>query len=330
MSDVQTRIAIEYPDDIRRDSNSSNRQTIETVVTINGNGGISEEESSDSSNCPPPPSYAETTAQRTRPEDAAQSPRTEDIRNPTLVPADIESGVARSPCHDVPEGVADIPGPPTGAARCPPPTYEEVFDPDADPPTYDSLYGRIRDTRKTSKNCMDFLFNLLILLIGTLGYTIACSISVLIPVAMISVGSLYIDECPAEPYVPVFLVIGGAASLFKYLIGVSKIRRSDLQEAAAAAVEGRERQPIQSDGRIESIQSLISCFLCGWFISGCVWVYRIYKPLMDFEYREYSNYCNRTVYTFAFWLITTAYIFLGFFTSCICCFSIIAVFLKTE
>jgi hypothetical protein len=49
-------------------------------------------------------------------------------------------------------------------------------------------------------------------------------------------------------------------------------------------------------------------------IPGCVWVYRIYKPNMDEEHSSDADYCNKTVYLFAFWLITTAYIFLGLFT----------------
>ena len=127
--------------------------------------------------------------------------------------------------------------------------------------------------------------------------------------------------------------------MFKYLIGVmTRVGRGD--DDSSERNQGH------------SAQSLISCFLCGWFItgkiinrvnslthsrheqiellSGCVWVYRIYKPLMEEEYREEPNYCNKTVYIFAFWLITTAYIFLGLFTSCICCFSIVSVILKRE
>ena len=47
-----------------------------------------------------------------------------------------------------------------------------------------------------------------------------------------------------------------------------------------------------------------------------------------FDSPDYARYCNRLVYEFAFWLITSAYIFLGLFTSCICCFSIVVVMLK--
>ena len=73
-----------------------------------------------------------------------------------------------------------------------------------------------------------------------------------------------------------------------------------------------------------------------YLIIGCVWVYRIYQPVFDVAQKENKEgtpneqYCNKTVYTFAFWLITAAYIFLGLFTSCICCFSIISVILKNE
>ena len=34
--------------------------------------------------------------------------------------------------------------------------YEQLF-PAAEPPSYDSLFGRIRDTHKTSRNFVDFL-----------------------------------------------------------------------------------------------------------------------------------------------------------------------------
>ena len=119
------------------------------------------------------------------------------------------------------------------------------------------------------------------------------------------------------------------------------------------------------------VQSLITFFLCGWFITGCVWVYRdvqhyccnyitflpfnsttltqksreffdasdavywtcfvrIYWPATQEEMVGTERYCNPVVYIFAFWLITTAYIFLGLFTSCICCFSIVSVLLKRE
>ena len=79
----------------------------------------------------------------------------------------------------------------------------------AEPPSYDSLFGRIRDTHKASRNFIDFLAKLLLLLLGTIGCTIACSVTVVIPICMIVIGSIHFNDCPAEPYIPLFLIVGG-------------------------------------------------------------------------------------------------------------------------
>ena len=34
------------------------------------------------------------------------------------------------------------------------------------------------------------------------------------------------------------------------------------------------------------VQSLITFFLCGWFTTGCVWVYRIYWPITQVRMRS--------------------------------------------
>jgi len=257
------------------------------------------------------------------------SPRTSLIMNP-LDPEYIASGTATpsgaaSPSNQMspPPSYHEIPGTVPahqGVSRGPPPSYDEAVDPNAEPPSYDSLFGRIRDTHKASKNVIDFLVKVFQLLLGTICCTIACSITIVIPVAMIVIGSVYFNDCPAEPYIPIFLIVGGAFSVFKYLIGVlSRVRR----------VETRSEQ---DPPPTHPAQSLITFFLCGWFITGCVWVYRIYWPKSEPDPNSTGmlsqDYCNSVVYVFSFWLITTAYIFLGLFTSCICCFSILAVLLK--
>ena len=54
----------------------------------------------------------------------------------------------------------------------------------------------------------------------------------------------------------------GSFSAFKYFIGVlSRVRRAET---------GSEQDPQPT----HPVQSLITFFLCGWFITGCVWVYR--------------------------------------------------------
>ncbi len=127
--------------------------------------------------------------------------------------------------HDIPGTVPAH----QGVSRGPPPSYEDAVDPNgktsepysdlqswfdignviAEPPSYDSLFGMILDTHKTSRNCIDFLAKLLLLLLGTIGCTIACSVTVVIPICMIAIGARYFNDCPVEPNIPIFLVVGG-------------------------------------------------------------------------------------------------------------------------
>jgi len=221
-----------------------------------------------------------------------------------------------------PPSYHDIPGTvPQGSHRGPPPSYEDAVDPNAEPPSYDSLFGRIRDTHKSSRNLIDFLAKLILLLIGTIGCTIACGLTIMVPVCMIIIGAIHLHDCPVEPCIPIFLIVGGSFSVLKYILNVATTA------SRRRSTDSNEPPPAHPG------QYLINCFLCAWFITGCVWVYRIYPPRLietASDDPEYPSYCNKLVYNFAFWLITSAYIFLGLFTSCICCFSIVVVMLKGE
>jgi len=215
--------------------------------------------------------------------------------------------------HDIPGTVPAH----QGVSRGPPPSYQDAVDPNAEPPSYDSLFGRIRDTHKSSRNLVDFLAKLILLLIGTIGCTIACGLTVIIPLCMIIIGAVHLNDCPVEPSIPIFLIVGGSFSVLKYILNLGTASRSRRTNP--------DEPPPTHPG-----QYLINCFLCAWFITGCVWVYRIYPPVLAEDQSDDPRYCNKLVYQFAFWLITSAYIFLGLFTSCICCFSIVVVMLKGD
>lgn len=50
--------------------------------------------------------------------------------------------------------------------------------------------------------------------------------------------------------------------------------------------------------------SLINCFMLCWFFIGSYWIYSIYEP-------EYGKDCDKTLYLFAFWIITSVYLIVG-------------------
>ncbi|CAH0560767.1 unnamed protein product [Brassicogethes aeneus] len=196
-----------------------------------------------------------------------------------------------------------------------PPSYEEAINPNAPPPSYDSLFGRVREAHKSSKGVLDFLKNIIIIVLGTLGCTFILGVTIVIPICMIVMGSLYLNDCPQGEYIPVYLLVGGIFGIVKQLLALStRVRQTE-----------EERQ--EENLRQSPTQTLLNCFMLGWFIIGSVWVYKEYEPNFD---PTSGKYCNKNLYMFAFWLITSVYILLGVITVCLCSISVATVLFHGE
>ncbi|XP_040184785.1 transmembrane protein 272-like isoform X2 [Rana temporaria] len=108
-------------------------------------------------------------------------------------------------------------------------------------------------------------------------------------IAMIVIGTSYIDKCSIEPMIPIYLIVAGAVHLVGFVLLPLKLVFEKLMYA------------------IEGILVLFS--LC-WFIAGSVWVFRIYQVS--------PRDCDDTVYTFAFRILIFEYVFLCLAVFLIC------------
>lgn len=123
------------------------------------------------------------------------------------------------------------------------------------------------------------------------------------------------NECPVSKYIPVYLLIGGIMGIIKPLLTLSLYVRTSEEDQA----EERMRQ--------DGTQSMLNWFIFGWFLIGSYWVYREYQP----NYNPSKGlYCNQTLYMFAFWLITSAYIICGFFMLVLILLTIISVIVNIK
>ncbi|KAJ6646024.1 hypothetical protein Bhyg_01233, partial [Pseudolycoriella hygida] len=155
------------------------------------------------------------------------------------------------------------------------PTYNEaILSPNIEPtsgppPSYDSLYGRVIGTRHQSKGFLDFLKNVFVLLLGTIGCTIILCITVVIPICMIVIGSTFFYQCPQAEFIPVYLLVGGIMGIIKPLLSFSRhVRQSGNHE------DNSQASPSGS-------QTLINWIALCWFFIGSYWIYRIYEPNYD-------------------------------------------------
>lgn len=283
------------------------------------------------------------------------APRTEPSIAPNAQPADQhqhhDPPTPPPNYHEIPGIVPAFQGRTSG----PPPSYDDVVNPNAHPPTYQSLFGQAREARKTSNGLVDLFRQLFLILIGTVGCTLIIGFLLLIPITMILVGLVYVNQCRAEN-IPSFLVIGGLVWIVKNVLNCYNQFKKDSSTAnrppprrapivhhntsthannantsnqnqsthtvPTATTRMRTNQSAIRDPSLIGItsfkcESMLNYFLIVWYLAGCIIVYRIYEP--DYDNPTSASYCNRTVYQYAFWLMTSACTTVAVVLSCLCC-----------
>ncbi|XP_038642786.1 transmembrane protein 272-like [Scyliorhinus canicula] len=129
-------------------------------------------------------------------------------------------------------------------------------------------------------------------------------LTLILGIACITIGAIYLDSCTKQYMIPIYLIVSGSTTIFFLMISLIPCPPNDESNNSILLKIGRVCD------RLELLFSII------WFIAGNVWIYSIYKP----EYIDQSSpdYCNKTLYLFAFWTNTAIYIifalmlFLGF------------------
>ncbi|VDH95339.1 Hypothetical predicted protein [Mytilus galloprovincialis] len=110
------------------------------------------------------------------------------------------------------------------------------------PPSYDSIYGQLKEARHTTDGNVSF---------AKRGFTI-----------IIGSRSLYLHDCPAQRYIPIYLIVAGVFSLVKDLSSL-------LQKCKAKRTEEEQ----EGGAPTNFFDGLVGCFLFAWFICGNVWIY---------------------------------------------------------
>lgn len=190
----------------------------------------------------------------------------------------------------------------------------------APPPSYDSLYGRLKSVRTEASGPKDYVARSCGLLCASVVGTILLAPLLAIPIAMIAVGASHLSDCPAQRYIPIYLVVGGCFGVLQMLLTFSLRVKNHREEKGAAAAADSERQgegSTDSNARPNPGSGIISCFLFAWFITGSVWVYGIYTTVNTTgSASSLPDYCHGGTYWFAFVLITLGYVAMAL--SCCC------------
>ncbi|XP_031440907.1 transmembrane protein 272-like [Clupea harengus] len=120
----------------------------------------------------------------------------------------------------------------------------------------------------------------------------------LVPFLLITLGLIHLHNCPKEPMVPIYVIVGSAFFLVLQLFALC------------------------GHGTLCIIASIpILVFLFCWLIAGSVYVYGAFQP--DYESRHSPEYCEKILYRAAFCCTNLAWaciVILGMYGLCkVCC-----------
>ncbi|XP_071488520.1 transmembrane protein 272-like [Diadema antillarum] len=158
-----------------------------------------------------------------------------------------------------------------------PPSYDAAGTESAPPPSYQSLYGQLKDCKEKNSNPVSFMSAMCKLLLNTLCVTILMALVLAIPIAMIVIGKTFIDapctknDCPVQYLIPIYLIVMGAVYSCKSLMDLKvRFQRSRLPP--------EEQEGFQPSTGESAVSNIVGLFLFAFFIAGNVWIYGIYAP----------------------------------------------------
>ncbi|UJR26015.1 hypothetical protein I4U23_007361 [Adineta vaga] len=145
------------------------------------------------------------------------------------------------------------------------------------------------------------------LLFGSTFVLVVTGIVSLVPILQLIVGRRYADECPMNWYIPHYLLVAGIAGLSTILLAIIFVLSVLYVTSQLKAKDVRTPSLPVSCGLCGMFLVLICflVFLCGWFITGCIWVFRVWTEV-QYTYAYRTDYCNPILYRFAYGLLLTS------------------------
>ena len=107
-------------------------------------------------------------------------------------------------------------------------------------------------------------------------------------------GAKYKDECPVESMVPFYLIVMGTVGI------IANCYTCCIKYAESG--DGEEK-------KINPYQAVVQLIIFAWIICGNVMIRKNYEP--NYNDPSSSDFCNKTLYLFAFWVTTSYYILFG-------------------
>nr|XP_045581220.1 transmembrane protein 272-like [Procambarus clarkii] len=177
---------------------------------------------------------------------------------------------------------------------------------------YGSIVYQMRDANMDSSNTCEFVYKALKVISKTVVMTVFLVLAMAVPVLMVIMGVQYLHDCPLEPNIPIYLLVGGCFGTLKLLWILCQQVRSRRYERIDDAFAEDSLDEIFTSTSYRATDVALTIFLLVWFGMGNYWVYRIYLPNFQVALFKPNNWCSKTLYLFAVAQLLFVYSILGF------------------
>ncbi|XP_034940405.1 serine/arginine repetitive matrix protein 5-like [Chelonus insularis] len=159
--------------------------------------------------------------------------------------------------------------------------------------TYGSLVFQLKDAHREASGTCDFVFRAMGVVSKTMLVTICLACLSTMPIIMLIMGLQFIKDCPKEPNIPVYMIVGGALGGVRMFWALYSQIRSRRLEVLSVPNSSPHISPMQL------VSIALTCFLTFWFGLGNYWILKIRWP--DFEAKMFdpNHWCAKTLYIFA-------------------------------
>ncbi|XP_067661362.1 transmembrane protein 272-like [Haliotis asinina] len=135
------------------------------------------------------------------------------------------------------------------------------------------------------------------------------ALSMVLPIVMLSMGVKYLNDCPLEPRIPVYLLVGGCFGMLKLTINLWRAIQSRKADSADTFYDVGDSAALTSR-TYRVMNHLLNTFLLVWQVLGSYWVFMLWEPKYSPQLHRPSNWCDRTVYMFTVIQIIGLYTYL--------------------
>ena len=123
-------------------------------------------------------------------------------------------------------------------------------------------------------------------------------------------GSVYVFDCPLEPKIPIFLIVGGISGMLKnvFLIVENVLKR----HSRTLSHRFKKHKWIVYVWR--AVNLVFNLFVLAWIICGSYWIFNLYSTVHGNDFAT----CNELLYKFGFSIVISSYILLLLMCCCTC------------